>query len=299
MTPGFIWQNFSNPAEFNDSDGDGFPDQFETSAGSGPNDPTSSPISSGTDGTLSATGTNGDVIIVDQTGNGDFLTIQDAINAVQKDYTTIVVNDGVYYGSIAISYFKVLVKSENGAASTTIDLNQQAAGIYVNSDSVISGFTIKNGHGGLNGITNSGGGIFVDQCAPLFTRCLITRNQADNGAAVYNNFGMPTFVNCTIMGNHVTSGGGAYIYSAGYKPIFVNSIVDDNTSASSEWNSTGIQASYSSIAASGTSVLGVNNISGDPSLTPDGHLASASSGCVGKGMATGGGLDLETASRCH
>jgi|GEM_PF-722876 len=215
----FTWHRIIDPAESVDSDRDGYSDAYELVNGSDRlnNNP-------------SLDDTPAPTFVVDANGEADFSTIQDAIDAVTTDYAIIMVKPGTYFGSIAASGHKMLIKSTDGASQTIIDARKDSAGVYLNSDCTIDGFTIKNAFGDTNGVTHNGGGIFVDQCHPYITRCLIVANRAKDGAAVYNNFGMPTFTYCTLAFNEAVYGAapgesGPAVYADGFRARFYNCIL--------------------------------------------------------------------------
>lgn len=88
---------------------------------------------------------SGPSFLVDAGGNGDFLTIQEAVNAAQP-YDLIVVNSGTYKENVVIS--KALSLWGVGAESTIIDGGGITHGLTIKSGDVsVSGFTIYNSGG--------------------------------------------------------------------------------------------------------------------------------------------------------
>jgi RHS repeat-associated protein len=248
----FSWHSIIDQREYVDTDRDGYPDLYELANGSNPNlAPTStSPITPV--GAIPAP-----TFVVDSDGEGDFVTIQEAIDAVDTDFAVIEVAAGTYYGSIEVKGRKMLLKSREGAANTIIDAFRQPGGITVRSDSVISGFTIKDAEGDAYGLSNNGGGIYIDKCRPIFIRCYVTANTAKNGAGIYNNAGSPTFQYCTIaMNNSIDSDPGpavvSYgpaIYSNGLRTRFENSLLFNQT-ASTEAGGAGANVTKSIASSS-------------------------------------------------
>ena len=60
--------------------------------------------------------------IVDQSGAGDFTEIQLAIDSLSVvDGDEVVVKDGTYFEHINFNQKEILLRSENGAATTIID----------------------------------------------------------------------------------------------------------------------------------------------------------------------------------
>ena len=150
--------------------------------------------------------------------------IQDAVSAAQPG-EVVAANTGVYtnggvviYGSetnrVALTNGITLL-GIYGLQSTLIVGVTQTRCVYVGSNSLVSGFTITNGHARTSGnLTNeeSGGGIW---CATggAVVNCLVVSNFANfpgtysggYGGGVYGG----TISNCTLMDNIAGSGGGA------------------------------------------------------------------------------------------
>ena len=86
---------------------------------------------------------------------GDYPTIQAGIDAA-ADGDTVLVADGIYTGAgnknLDFKGKAITVSAENGAESTIIDCEGAGRGFYFHSretsESVVSGFTIKNGSPG-------------------------------------------------------------------------------------------------------------------------------------------------------
>lgn len=105
----------------------------------------------------------------------DYVTIQAAINA-SIDGDTIIVRPGTYVENIDLQGKLITLRSLWGPEITTIDGNR--AGIVVTANSgekaqtVLSGFTIKNGLG-----ANGAGGIVCTNSSPKIENNVITYNQ--------------------------------------------------------------------------------------------------------------------------
>jgi hypothetical protein len=88
---------------------------------------------------------SGPSFLVDAGGNGDFLTIQEAVNAAQP-YDLILVNSGTYTENVVIS--KPLSLCGMGAGSTIIDGGGITHGLTIASSNIsVSRFTICNSSG--------------------------------------------------------------------------------------------------------------------------------------------------------
>ena len=188
-----------------------------------------------------ASGLSAGIIYVDNDGPADFNNIQAAID-YSNHGDTILVRSGVYLGAgnrrLDFRGKGVLVLGESGPMDCIIDCENMGSGIYLHSresgNSVINGFTIRNGH------AYRGGGIYCDEyCAPTILNCVITDNQADYiGGGIYfeddsgglvqdciisynsaelgagiccNNRSAPVIIGCRMVGNSASKqGGGLY-----------------------------------------------------------------------------------------
>jgi hypothetical protein len=194
----------------------------------------------------------------------DFLTIQEAIDAV-GDGSTIIVADGVYTGTgnknIRFKGKAITVRSENGPANCIIDCENNGRGFifgtYEEYDSVLDGFTIINGYstgfGGGICIGNSspkiinckvincqstafyGGGIYCFTGSPIISHCEIKGNSSDReGGGIHLNKSTPAIIeNCTIVNNSAKKGGGVTVRNDnGYFATIRNCLIRDNYSYS-------------------------------------------------------------------
>lgn len=147
-------------------------------------------------------------IVVSPDGHGDYMTVQEAINAV-PDYshgkvTTILVKAGTYYGQVSIphSKFRIHIKGE-GAENTVITYDKYAEKLWPDSDMKIgtSGSAtmyIHSSYVTLEDLTvenTSGEGKGIGQAVALFTdgdfifvhRCSLVGNQ--DTLYTYGRFG--------------------------------------------------------------------------------------------------------------
>jgi predicted outer membrane repeat protein len=169
-------------------------------------------------------------------------TIQSAIDAAATG-DTVIVSPGIYTGvgnkDISFSGKAITVRSVDPndpciVENTVIDCNGAGRGFYLDANSAVEGFTITGGN------TDSGGAIRVESSSPLIRKCNIISNHATMfGGGIYcagssttvtitdcnisNNIafhlggaisatGTINVVNCTLVGNQAsTGGGGIYI----------------------------------------------------------------------------------------
>jgi len=151
--------------------------------------------------------------------------IQDAVSVAQPG-DIVAANSGIYTNGGVVVFGAetnrvavtngVTLLAVYGRQATLIAGGTQMRCAYVGSNSLLSGFTITNGHSSLTGnVTNeqSGGGIW---CEPggWVANCLVISNFAGNN----NNFQSSrlaggiyggTVSNCTLTGNFAGVGGGA------------------------------------------------------------------------------------------
>ncbi len=148
-----------------------------------------------------------------------YRTIQAAINAA-KEFDTVLVAPGKYLENLDINKNNVTVRSEMGPWSTIID--GCAAGAVVRiRDSILEGFTLTNGVGGVHTWTGY----------PTIRNNIITGNRAPKGAGILAE-GRPNIFDNIISGNTATStasqeGGGAIYWSKGI-PVITRNLIAEN-----------------------------------------------------------------------
>lgn len=174
----------------------------------------------------------------------DFPTIQAAIDfASTRDM--IIVRPGVYEENIDFKGKAVHVRSmepNNPAViSTTIIDGQQLDSVVSfrlaeNADSVLQGFTIRNGR------ANSGGGLYIRNSSPSIANCVVENNEAINfGGGMFAENGGPILHRITFIGNTAAFGAGAYAFDA--SPAIYESTFTSNAAAV---NGGGLYAMWSS-----------------------------------------------------
>ena len=161
---------------------------------------------------------------VDWSGGGDYLTIQEGMDAASHG-DTVLVASGTYTGpgnrNLSVTSKSIVIMSESGLGSTIIDCESVDRAFYFRSTGqdtslVIKGFWIRNGYtNDYNGagIIFHGVGAIVEDC--LFTDCVASHN----GGALsvgYNSYPIPVKVrNCVFERNTATYRGGAALVDHG------------------------------------------------------------------------------------
>ncbi|MFC1855643.1 MopE-related protein [Thermodesulfobacteriota bacterium] len=191
---------------------------------------------------------------------GSYATIQLGI-AAAVDGDTVVVRDGTYYENIDFIGKKITVKSEHGAALTSI--NGGNTGLVVtfeageDATSILDGFTITNGTS-----TGWGAGIYIKNAAPTIKDCTITANNTKIGGGLYiissADIGTVTITGSTISANTATNkGGGMYCYTA--TVAFTNCTISTNSATN---NGGGLYVDNSTVTVTDCTITG--NSAGAP-----------------------------------
>ncbi len=168
----------------------------------------------------------------------DVSSIQRAINA-SIDGDTIIVAEGTYIGpgnrdirfyGKAIELRSTDPDDPDVVAATIIDCQGGGRSTYrgfgfsgEGPDSIVRGFTIKNGY-------NQGGAIYCSNASPTIESCVMAENRADYGGGICISGGQPTIKDCLFSRNTATAGGGIYIVSG--SPVVANCVFHDNEASS-------------------------------------------------------------------
>jgi predicted outer membrane repeat protein len=227
------------------------------------------------------TAASGATIHVDWSGEGDYLTIGEAVAAADSG-DVVLVAPGTYRGSDNRDidfYGKIMtVASDSGPEATVIDLEGAGRAFLFSSgethSAIIDGFTIRNGH------RENGGAAWIASAGPTFQNCVFEDNDADNGGAIYLGVAAwPYFENCTFARNSASFYGGAvYAYLTAWEltvdPYFIYSDFTENTA--------GVSGGAMSFKTG--SVVRVTNCNFSHNLAPDG-------GAIYVGTFSGYGMD--------
>ncbi|MBS3767175.1 MAG: hypothetical protein KGY75_03505, partial [Candidatus Cloacimonetes bacterium] len=159
------------------------------------------------------------IITVDIDGTGDYVSIQEGIDAASS-FDTVLVYPGIYYENIDYSGKNIILASkyqttgdESYIDSTIIDGNENGSCVLVNSGesgAEIIGFTLQNGSGYDTGYRTYGGGIFINNNSSLTIEfCKIINNYAAAGGGISSNeCPLLNIKGTDIIGNFAHSSGG-------------------------------------------------------------------------------------------
>lgn len=204
---------------------------------------------------------------------GDHATIQAAIDAAVNG-DTVLVSDGTYTENINFNGKAITVKSVNGASVTIIDGNAVNTVVTFSSqetaDSVLDGFTIRNGAVAVGSTTGSG--IYVADSSPTIKNNIITDNLGCQGSGIDVYFGSPLIQGNTITNNKQGgcvggTGGGGILIGGASQPQILNNTISGNT--------TGVDGGGISLFAAGTPTISGNIISGNAAAGAGGGIAMA------------------------
>jgi len=155
------------------------------------------------------------VLIVDQNGGGDYLSINEAITAAEWN-DTILISPGTYIENIELNELPLTIASLylttsdiSYIAQTIIDGNQNGSVIHIHDmpmPSCIVGLTITNGNGTPVDDRRYGGGIYVNESAVKISHCIIDDN--DYGGILINHGIYSDVQNCIISNNESLLGTG-------------------------------------------------------------------------------------------
>jgi len=169
----------------------------------------------------------------------DYPTIQAGIEAAENG-NIVLVADGIYTGTgnknIELQGKTITVKSLNGPENCVIDCENSGRGFYIHQgegrDTVVSGFTIKNGNAG-----DYGGAIYCTYASSTVSstltidNCIIKNNTGLYGGGIGCVYSGATITNCQIINNTSSSGGGIlslYPSRATDNLVVVNCIISGN-----------------------------------------------------------------------
>lgn len=179
---------------------------------------------------------------------GDYSTIQAGIDAA-VDGDIVLVADGNYTGTgnknISMDGKAITLESANGSESCVINCQSNGRGFYLHNyetdETIIRGFTIKNGSMGamflwnctpiledIRFVENTGSALYLSGAAATVRRCLFDDNTTgSNGGGMTVSSADPVVENCTFYSNQAAHGGAASLSNS--NAIFNSCIFNANT----------------------------------------------------------------------
>lgn len=171
-----------------------------------------------------------------------YSSIQTAINN-SSDASIVLVKPGIYYENInfqgkeiTLSSLFIIDNDQDFISSTIIDGNNNSHVVkFENNEdlnSVLSGFTIRNGFAQGDYLSNDGGGIYCYSSGPLLRYLIITENIAEGqggGISCYQS-AEPLIHNVSIINNTAAIGGGISCYNNS-SPNLINVLIANNQTA--------------------------------------------------------------------
>lgn len=141
----------------------------------------------------------------------DYSKIREAISAAQNG-DTILVAAGTYHEILSFMGKAIIVQSQDGAETTVIDGNKLGTVVTFDNnettDSVLDGFTLRNGTGSW--------------------REILPDKWGNCGGAVFCGNSSPTIMNNTIKDNYVACGGGGICITGTAAPHITNNTINTN-----------------------------------------------------------------------
>ncbi len=174
--------------------------------------------------------------------HGPKATIQAGIDSASSyEFDTVIVSPGVYtgdgnrdlnYGGKSTTIRSTNPENAEIVSETIIDCEGSSENRHrgfwfycmEQPDSVLSGFTIRNGYAA------DGGGVRCDFSNPTLTNCTFSNNTASyDGGGMYNKLSNPTMINCAFSNNMANYYGGG-MYNESSNPTMTNCTFSGNMS---------------------------------------------------------------------
>ncbi|MCK4287995.1 MAG: right-handed parallel beta-helix repeat-containing protein, partial [Bacteroidales bacterium] len=189
------------------------------------------------------------IIIVDQSGGGNYTTIQEGINNASNG-DTVLVYPGTYYENINyngknITVASLLLTTQDTIyiSQTIINGNQNGSVVkFVSGEglnSIIKGFTITNGFASYIDSIPAGGGIKCINSSPTIEKNIIKENNCDlyiHGGGIYCEKSSSHILNNTISNNEGAYYGGGIFVSDTSEVLIKGNVIFNNLT----WSGYGI-----------------------------------------------------------
>lgn len=201
-----------------------------------------------------------DIIIVDSSGGGDYLTIQEGVNAAATG-DTVLVAPGVYYEHVLLDDVDdaICLLSESGVGETIIDGLDVVGPPLLRIENVapnvrVSGFTFRDGVASSETYGRFGGGIYVASSSVTIEGNVIESCRAGyEGGGIYATDSEVGVVRNLITGNRAGVGAGIGLYSCAAL-IEDNEIVGNTAYTFDEYWGGGIAAQGGTVTITGNRI---------------------------------------------
>jgi len=181
------------------------------------------------------------LITVKQDGTGDFMVIQEAVDAANNG-DTILIFPGIYYENVDLTEKGIVLAStwiisdnDSLISQTIIDGKQQGSCIRSLSGSNLAeiiGITLQQGRGYKDPQTifpnayGSGGGIYFEHSKAKIINCIVMNNFGFTGGGIQSIFSDLELIGNKIFNNWAARNGGGI--SSAYSKIIYDSILLNN-----------------------------------------------------------------------
>ena len=181
---------------------------------------------------LCSGGASAATVYVDLNGGGDYLTIQEGLDAVASG-DTVLVAPGTYTGpenrDLSFAGKSIVLAPAFARDPVIIDCEGlDRAFTFVSGESAAA---VVDGIKFMNGSASAGGGIHCVASSPTIRNCAISECVAVAGGGVNcDDNAYPTFISCTIKQNAADNAGGGFRCSGYSAPVLTDVVIIDNTS---------------------------------------------------------------------
>ncbi len=170
---------------------------------------------------------------------GDYVTIQEALDAAAEAGDEIIVAPGRYAETINLLGKEIVLRSSGGPDVTSIDASGLGQSVIAcvsgeSQNTVVEGFLITGGTSNRD-FSYRGGGVRISSSSPTIRHCRFVGNEAAVGGGIYVSFGDPTITDCEFIENNAWDSGGAGIYCWSSNALVANCTFVENIAHNIDW----------------------------------------------------------------